>query len=103
MKNKLIKRTLIFILPLVVACTQPEQTPEVKFIMQYEGQLFDGDVRKAIEGANGTLIIDFSRSVFNEYWIAKGEKTGVYVKIKEPEYTIMEAYAPSDSINIPRK
>ena len=97
------KRTLLLLLPLAVACSQPEQSPDVKFIMQYEGKLFDGEVRKAIEAANGELMIDFKRSVLNEYWIAKGAKTGVYVKIKEPEYTIMEAYDPSDSVNIPMK
>lgn len=113
MKNKLIKRTLIFLLPLVVACTQPvvqpevqqetpepEQLPEVTFIMQYEGKVFDGEVRRAIEEANGTLTYDFNKSVINEYWIAKGKKTGVYVKIKEPEYTIMQAYAPSEYYSI---
>jgi hypothetical protein len=114
MKNKLINSALFFLFIAVVACTQPEaqevrqetpepeQSPEVKFIMQYEGKLFDGDVRRAIEGEVGTLTIDFNKSVVNEYWIAKGEKTGVYVKIKEPEYTIMQAYEPSEYYSIGR-
>lgn len=88
---------------LASACsqTEPEQSPEVRSIMQYEGQQYQGEVRKAIEAANGDLIIDFKRSALNEYWIAKGSKSGIYIKIKEPEYTIMDAYLPSDSNQIP--
>ncbi len=110
MKNKLIKRALIFLLPVVVACQRPSVpdtqlevpnnngrgdvwNPEVDFIMQYAGQLFDGDVRKAIEGRVGTLTIDSNESVINEYWIAKDGTNRFYVKIKAPEYTIIDAYA----------
>ena len=95
------KGLFVIIIPLIFSCSQSESKPDVQFIMQYKGRVFDGDVREKIESENGELIIDFKRSVPNEYWIARGVKTGVFVKIKEPEYTIVEAYSPADSNIIP--
>lgn len=67
---------------------------EVEFILGYADQEWSGAVRDTIEKLNGKMIIDYEQSVVNEYWIARGEKSGVFIKISEPEYKIVDAWIP---------
>lgn len=67
---------------------------EVDFILGYADQEWSGAVRDTIEKLNGKMIIDYEQSVVNEYWIARGEKSGVVIKISEPEYKIVDAWIP---------
>ena len=69
-------------------------SPEVEFILEYANQEWSGTVRDTIEKRNGKMRIDFEQSVMNEYWIARGEKSGVVIKLSEPEYKIIDAWMP---------
>ena len=75
----------------------PKSNPEVDFIMQFVGELWDGDVITKIQERNGEMKIDFKKSKLNKYWICKGSKSGIMMKIKEPEYTIMTAWQPVET------
>lgn len=69
-------------------------SPEVEFILGYVNQEWSGSIKDTIEKINGNMIIDFEQSVLNSYWIARGEKSGVLMKISEPDYKIEDAWLP---------
>ena len=69
-------------------------SPEVEFVLEYVNQEWSGPTKDTIEKVNGKMIIDFEKSVLNSYWIARGEKSGVLMKISEPEYKIIDAWMP---------